>query len=67
MSTCILAAPDFAALEKSVVRIVAYMNDETGTGTGFVINDAGYIATNSHVIDNSKKDPGCSRQLAYFV
>ena len=55
MSTCILAAPDFAALEKSVVRIVAYMNDETGTGTGFVINDAGYIATNSHVIDNGKK------------
>ena len=55
MSTSILAAPDFSALEKSVVRIVVYMNDETRTGTGFVINDAGYIATNSHVIDNGKK------------
>ncbi len=55
MSTCILAAPDFAALEKSVVRIVTYMNDGIGTGTGFIINDAGYIATNSHVIDNGKK------------
>ena len=54
ISTCILAAPDFDALEKSVVRIVAYMNDGISTGTGFVINDAGYIATNSHVIDNGK-------------
>ena len=55
MSTCVLAAPDFAALEKSVVRIVTYMSDEIRTGTGFVINDAGYIATNSHVIGNGKK------------
>ena len=54
MSTCILAAPDFAALEKSVVRIVAYMDHGIGTGTGFVVNEAGYIATNSHVVDNGK-------------
>ena len=55
MTPCLLAAPDFAALEKSVVRVVVYLDDEIGTGTGFVVNDAGYIATNSHVIDNGKK------------
>ena len=54
MSNCILAAPDFAALEKSVVRIVAYMDQGIVTGSGFVVNDAGYIATNSHVIENGK-------------
>ena len=52
MSTCLLAAPDFVALEKSVVRVVAYMDDGISTGSGFVINAGGYIATNSHVIDN---------------
>ena len=55
ISTCVLAAPDFTALEMSVVRIVAYMDDEIATGTGFVVNDAGYIATNSHVVDNGKR------------
>lgn len=55
ISTCVLAAPDFATLEMSVVRIVAYMDDEIATGTGFVVNDAGYIATNSHVVDNGTK------------
>lgn len=45
------AAPDFDALEKSVVRIVTQTNQGIGTGTGFVINDRGYIATNVHVID----------------
>ena len=45
-----VAAPDFDALEKSVVRIVTQTNQGIGTGTGFVINDQGYIATNVHVI-----------------
>ena len=45
-----VAAPDFAALEKSIVRIVTQTNQGIGTGTGFVINDRGYIATNVHVI-----------------
>ena len=45
-----MAAPDFAALEKSVVRIVTRTNRGVGAGTGFVINDRGYIATNAHVL-----------------
>ena len=46
-----VAEPDFEALERSVVRIITQTNQGTGTGTGFVINDRGYIATNVHVID----------------
>ena len=45
-----VAAPDFAALEKSVVRIVTQTSQGPGAGTGFAINDQGYIATNAHVI-----------------
>ena len=46
-----LAGPDFDALKKSVVRILNETHRGTSTGTGFVINDCGYIATNVHVID----------------
>ena len=49
-----VAAPDFDALEKSVVRIVTQTSRGTGTGTGFSINDQGYIATNAHVIANAR-------------
>ena len=45
-----IAAPDFDALEKSVVRIVRQTDEGLGAGTGFAINDQGYIATNVHVI-----------------
>ena len=45
-----VAAPDFAALEKSVVRIVTQTSQGPGAGTGFAINNQGYIATNAHVI-----------------
>ncbi len=45
-----VAAPDFAALEKSVVRIIRQTDQGLGAGTGFAINDQGYIATNIHVI-----------------
>ena len=50
-----MAAPDFAALEKSVVRIVTQTNRGVGAGTGFVINDRGYIATNVHVIAGGRQ------------
>ena len=49
-----VAAPDFDALEKSVVRIVAQMDHGIVAGTGFAINDEGYIATNAHVIANAR-------------
>jgi len=48
-----VAAPDFAALEKSVVRLVTRTSQGFGAGTGFAINDQGYIATNAHVIANA--------------
>ncbi len=48
-----VAAPDFDALEKSVVRIVRQTSQGPGAGTGFAINDQGYIATNVHVIANA--------------
>ena len=50
---CAIAAPDFDALEKSVVRIVRQTDQGLGAGTGFAINDQGYIATNVHVIANA--------------
>lgn len=47
---CAVAAPDFDALEKSVVRIVRQTDQGLSAGTGFAINDQGHIATNVHVI-----------------
>ena len=46
-----VAAPDFDMLRKSVVRITQTTSQWFSTGTGFVINDQGHIATNVHVID----------------
>ena len=45
-----VAAPDFDALEQSVVRIVTQTDQGVGAGTGFAVNDQGHIATNVHVI-----------------
>ncbi len=64
-----VAAPDFDALEKSVVRIVTRTNQGVGTGTGFVINNQGYIATNVHVIagGNEIKAIPTNSKTAYDV
>ncbi|MBF0584819.1 MAG: trypsin-like peptidase domain-containing protein [Magnetococcales bacterium] len=38
-------------MDKSVVRVVVVEGDRpVGTGTGFVLNSNGYIATNNHVV-----------------
>lgn len=40
-----------ARMEQSVVRVVLQRGDGAGTGTGFVLNRDGYVATNEHVVD----------------
>ena len=45
------ANPEIAAIEKSVVRVITKTPRGIGTGTGFIINDTGLVATNHHVID----------------
>ena len=44
------AGPDFAAIEQGVVRVVTTVDGGVGTGTGFIINDSGLVATNHHVV-----------------
>ena len=48
-SVTVSARPDISELEPSVVRIVT----DTGTGTGFVLNVDGHVATSHHVIDGA--------------
>ena len=45
------AAPDFDLLGRSVVRVISESEYGTGTGTGFVVNEDGYVVTNHHVVD----------------
>lgn len=47
---------DVARVERSVVRIVAdFGGGEYGTGTGFVLNARGDVATNQHVIKGARR------------
>ena len=50
-----MAETDLDRAEKSVVRIVTETNQGFGTGTGFVIDDRGHIATNVHVIEGGQQ------------
>ena len=50
-TTAAYAAPDFAAIERGVVRVVTTVDGGVGTGTGFIVNDTGLVATNQHVVD----------------
>ena len=47
------ASPDVARMEQGVVRIVAESREGYSTGTGFIVNDSGLVATNEHVIEGS--------------
>ena len=49
------AAPDFATIERGVVRVVTTLDGGIGTGTGFIINDTGLVATNHHVVDGGRR------------
>ena len=48
------AAPDVAAMEQSVVRVLAMTPRGPGTGTGFIVNDKGLVATNHHVVSGGR-------------
>ena len=51
--TFVAAKPDQENIENSVIRIIIETDDgEVGTGTGFVLNDRGMVATNYHVIED---------------
>lgn len=45
------AAPDFATIGQGVVRVITTVGGGVGTGTGFIVNDTGLLATNHHVVD----------------
>ena len=45
-------APDTAELEKGVVKVIAKSGRRAGTGTGFIVNRNGLVATNNHVVSS---------------
>ncbi|MFC4605654.1 S1C family serine protease [Rhodococcus kronopolitis] len=46
-----------AAVQPSVVSLQVALRDASGTGSGVVIDGAGYIVTNNHVISMAASDP----------
>ncbi len=46
---------DFSGIIDDAVKGVVSISTDKAMGTGFVINSSGYIVTNYHVIDGSKK------------
>ncbi len=66
------AAFDVKKLDRSVVRVqhlFSYQGKEIlGVhGTGFVLNDEGYVVTNHHVVDVTGKMPDGVKQLAIVI
>ncbi|GAB16957.1 peptidase S1 family protein [Gordonia effusa NBRC 100432] len=54
------------AVAKSVVSIDVRAGSSGGTGSGFVIDKAGYILTNNHVVAMAAEDPKDSRVEVVF-
>ena len=48
------ARPDPAIFENGVVRVYAFFDDGYARGSGFIINDAGLVGTNHHVIEGAR-------------
>lgn len=47
---------DLDKLDESVVRVVVPVDKGYEIGTGFVINDQGYVVTNRHVVAHARKE-----------
>ena len=46
------ASVDISRMELGVVRVVTEADQGYSTGTGFIINDSGLVATNQHVVED---------------
>ncbi len=53
------------AVEKSVVMIDVRLADGGGTGSGVVIDEAGYIVTNNHVISMAANDRSARLEVVF--
>ncbi|MGV9858037.1 trypsin-like peptidase domain-containing protein [Gordonia sp. NPDC003425] len=54
------------AVEKSVVSVDVRTASAYGTGSGFVIDKAGYILTNNHVISMAANDTSAKLEVVFF-
>ena len=54
------------AVEKSVVALDVRTSSSVGTGSGFVIDENGYIVTNNHVIAMAANDRNAKLEAVFF-
>ena len=48
------AAPDVAEMELGVVRVITHSPRGYSSGTGFIVNGTGLVATNQHVVEGGR-------------